>query len=228
MATQRTPEHCRQAHLHRFLERVVLPPCEIRGIDQANAAKAHIGSRMAAIGRGCASGTADHWVFQGNPLVVVPIDQAQNQSNARADLHSRYSGALWHSDHPRVPHHTRGVGWSCESRSKVTRQRFQPGSRISGAYGRRATRACVGAQAEAFHEIPRCQVASGAHGEVRGYEEDAMSKKPLVEISFTPEMIERVMSEWEEETGTSAQEMSSEEFARRMMIEIEASARVIP
>lgn len=64
----------RQSHLHRFLERVVLPPCEIRGIDQANAAKAHIGSRMAAIGRGCASGTADHWVFQGNPLVVVPIE----------------------------------------------------------------------------------------------------------------------------------------------------------
>lgn len=86
MSTQRTPEHCRQAWLHHFLERVVLPPCEIRGIDQANAAKAFVGSRMSAIGRGCKSGTADHWVFQGNPTVVVPIEIKHNTKPTDAQI----------------------------------------------------------------------------------------------------------------------------------------------
>lgn len=73
-ARQRTPEHCRQAWLHRFLEAVVRPPCEIRGVDNAHAAQSRIGTRMMTIGRGVKAGTPDHWVFQGNPLVVVALE----------------------------------------------------------------------------------------------------------------------------------------------------------
>jgi hypothetical protein len=47
-----------------------------------------------------------------------------------------------------------------------------------------------------------------------------------LEISLSPEMVERVMREWQEEhPGVAIREMSSDEFARRMMIEVRASAR---
>lgn len=48
------------------------------------------------------------------------------------------------------------------------------------------------------------------------------------ELSFSPEIIERVMSEWEEENpGKNVREIGAEEFSRRMMIEINASIRRI-
>ena len=71
---QKRPEHVRQAWIHRFLNAVVLEPREIRGIDQAGKHQAAIGTRMAIIGRGCAPGTPDHWVFQGNPFTVLAIE----------------------------------------------------------------------------------------------------------------------------------------------------------
>jgi hypothetical protein len=47
-----------------------------------------------------------------------------------------------------------------------------------------------------------------------------------IELSFGPEMIERVLAEWEaEHPGCHALEMTPDEFARRMMIEIRAGAR---
>ena len=64
----------RRAWIHRFLNAVVLEPREIRGIDQAGKHQAAIGTRMAIIGRGCAPGTPDHWVFQGNPFTVLAIE----------------------------------------------------------------------------------------------------------------------------------------------------------
>jgi acyl-CoA synthetase (AMP-forming)/AMP-acid ligase II len=50
-----------------------------------------------------------------------------------------------------------------------------------------------------------------------------------VEVSFSPEMIERVLTEWEEEhPGRNAtRDMGADEFTRRMMAEIRASARRI-
>ena len=51
-----------------------------------------------------------------------------------------------------------------------------------------------------------------------------------VEISITPEMIERVLREWEQEhPGADATlDMGEDEFARRVMIEVRASARLLP
>lgn len=71
---QRKPEWVRQAEFFRFLERVLLPPCEVRSIDQANAAMAHINTRMMALGRGCKPGTSDMMVWQGAPSLMVPIE----------------------------------------------------------------------------------------------------------------------------------------------------------
>lgn len=52
-------------------------------------------------------------------------------------------------------------------------------------------------------------------------------KTTAIEVSFSPEMIELVLSEWEEEhPGKDATiDMGADEFSRRMMIEIYASAR---
>ena len=49
------------------------------------------------------------------------------------------------------------------------------------------------------------------------------------QITFSVEMVERVLREWEEENpGKDAtMDMGSDEFARRMMVEIKASARTI-
>ena len=48
-----------------------------------------------------------------------------------------------------------------------------------------------------------------------------------VEVSFSVEMIEKVLREWEEENpGKDAIDMGSDEFSRRMMVEIKASARI--
>ena len=56
-----------------------------------------------------------------------------------------------------------------------------------------------------------------------------MSDNPTtsIEVIFSPEMIELVLSEWEQENpGKDAmKDMGADEFSRRMMIEIEASAR---
>ena len=73
-AVQRKPEWSFQAWLHRFLERVVLPPCEIRGFDKASIAYAQIGPRMMALGRGLKDGSPDHEAVQGNPLVLVKFE----------------------------------------------------------------------------------------------------------------------------------------------------------
>lgn len=53
------------------------------------------------------------------------------------------------------------------------------------------------------------------------------TKTTTVEVHFSPEVIERVLSEWEEEhPGKDAmKDMGADEFSRRMMIEINASAR---
>jgi hypothetical protein len=72
-ALQRKPEWSFQAWLHRFLNRAVLQPCEIRGIDKAGAAR-NVNSWSMAVGRGVKDGTPDHEVVQGNPLVVVKIE----------------------------------------------------------------------------------------------------------------------------------------------------------
>lgn len=73
-ATQRKPEWSFQAWLHRFLECVVLSPCEVRGFDKASAAFARIETRMMAMGRGVKDGSPDHEVVQGFPLVVVKFE----------------------------------------------------------------------------------------------------------------------------------------------------------
>jgi hypothetical protein len=53
--------------------------------------------------------------------------------------------------------------------------------------------------------------------------------KNSVELSFSVEMIERVLREWQEENPLRTPEsMTSDEFAQRMMIEIKASARIAP
>ena len=51
-----------------------------------------------------------------------------------------------------------------------------------------------------------------------------------VEISITPDMIEDVFIEWEKENpGKRGHiDMGGDEFSRRMMIRIRASARFIP
>lgn len=47
-----------------------------------------------------------------------------------------------------------------------------------------------------------------------------------IEMSWTPETVERVMRQWEaEHPGMSARDMGSEEFATRMMNELRASAK---
>jgi hypothetical protein len=56
------------------------------------------------------------------------------------------------------------------------------------------------------------------------------AKGRTVEIEITPEMIERVLTEWgDEHPGRDATvDMNPDEFARRMMLEIRASARLLP
>lgn len=50
-----------------------------------------------------------------------------------------------------------------------------------------------------------------------------------VELSFSAEMIERVLREWQEENPLrSPNSMTSAEFAQRMVAEIRASARIVP
>jgi hypothetical protein len=51
-----------------------------------------------------------------------------------------------------------------------------------------------------------------------------------VELAITREMIERVLAEWEQEHpgGNPMLDMGEDEFARRMMIEVRASARLLP
>lgn len=83
-AHQRYPEQVRQSWLHKFFEAVVLPPCEIRGIDQAGAAKANDASRFAAIGRGCKSGTPDHFIWQGAPPIFVAVEIKHKSSASPA------------------------------------------------------------------------------------------------------------------------------------------------
>jgi hypothetical protein len=58
----------------------------------------------------------------------------------------------------------------------------------------------------------------------------ATSKGRTVELTITPEMIERVLTEWDDEhPGKDATlDMGPDEFARRMMIEVRASARLLP
>jgi hypothetical protein len=55
------------------------------------------------------------------------------------------------------------------------------------------------------------------------------AKGRTVEIEITPEMIERVLTEWgDEHPGKySVTDMDPDEFARRMMLEIRASARLL-
>lgn len=73
-ARQKKPEWTRQAWLHRFLDRVVFHPREIRGIDQSGAHQKNMATRQMAIGRGCKPGTSDHFVWQGEPSVMCCIE----------------------------------------------------------------------------------------------------------------------------------------------------------
>jgi hypothetical protein len=82
-AIQRKPEWIRQAELFRFLERVLLPPCEVRCIDQANAAMANMNTRMMALGRGCKPGTSDVMLWQGEPAVMAAIE-VKHEGSERA------------------------------------------------------------------------------------------------------------------------------------------------
>jgi hypothetical protein len=52
----------------------------------------------------------------------------------------------------------------------------------------------------------------------------------MMEVSLLPEMIERVIEEWEQEhPGRNATvDMDGDEFARRLMIEVHASLRMVP
>jgi hypothetical protein len=94
-ATQTKPEWSFQAWLHRFLEKAVLPPYEIRGFDKAGAAYARIQTRMAAQGRGIKDGTPDHFVVQGSPLRMVLIEckagsgEASDAQKATATAYER-------------------------------------------------------------------------------------------------------------------------------------------
>lgn len=58
----------------------------------------------------------------------------------------------------------------------------------------------------------------------------AASNGRTVELTIAPEMIERVLTEWEDEhPGKDATvDMGPDEFARRVMIEVQASARLLP
>jgi hypothetical protein len=58
----------------------------------------------------------------------------------------------------------------------------------------------------------------------------ATSNGRTVELAITPEMIGRVLAEWEQEHpgGNAMLDMGEDEFARRMMIEVGASARLLP
>jgi hypothetical protein len=83
MATQRKPEWSLQAWQHKFLEKVVLPPCEIRGFDVASAAMASPATRLAQLGRGVKPGSFDHLVVQGDPLVVVGFEWKAGRNTSR-------------------------------------------------------------------------------------------------------------------------------------------------
>ena len=74
MMGQRKPEWVFQAWLSRFLDHVVLPPCEIRGFDVASAAMASPATRFAQAGRGIKAGSPDHEVVQGNPTIIVKLE----------------------------------------------------------------------------------------------------------------------------------------------------------
>lgn len=74
MTTQRKPEWVRQVWVCHYLERVVLPPLEVRSIDQASAAMASQSTRLMARARFVKSGTPDIWCWQGNPFVSVAIE----------------------------------------------------------------------------------------------------------------------------------------------------------
>ncbi len=78
MPGQKKPEHCRQSWIHHFLDKVILPPRDIRAIDHAGKDMGQFGTRMAALGRGLKPGTPDHLVIQGRPLVVVGIEVKHN------------------------------------------------------------------------------------------------------------------------------------------------------
>ena len=52
--------------------------------------------------------------------------------------------------------------------------------------------------------------------------------KTTIEIEFSADMIERVMDEWQEENPMrTVESMPPAEFARRMMIEMQATARKV-
>lgn len=70
-ALQRKPEWIVQSWSHKLLERIVLAPCEIRGIDKSGAHQASMNTRMMMLGRGCKDGTGDHLVVQGAPIRVL-------------------------------------------------------------------------------------------------------------------------------------------------------------
>jgi predicted secreted Zn-dependent protease len=56
-----------------------------------------------------------------------------------------------------------------------------------------------------------------------------MSKPPQVQIDMSEDMVEAVMREWElEHPGRTAREMTSGEFADRMMEKVVASAKFVP
>lgn len=55
-----------------------------------------------------------------------------------------------------------------------------------------------------------------------------MSDEPSVELSFSEEMIAQVIREWQEENPLRTPEsLTADEFTRRMMIEIKATARIV-
>jgi hypothetical protein len=73
MATQRKPEYVRQVWIAHFLERALLPFCEVRSVDAANRDMANISTRMMALGRFVKPGTSDILVWQ-EPRLFMGIE----------------------------------------------------------------------------------------------------------------------------------------------------------
>lgn len=74
MATQKKPEWEIQAWLYRFAERILLPPFEVRCVDHAGAVMANMSTRMMALGRGLKPGFPDMMIWQGEPLLMLPVE----------------------------------------------------------------------------------------------------------------------------------------------------------
>lgn len=73
-ALQRKPEWSFQANMHHLLDKIVLFPREIRGIDKSGKHQANPNTREMMKGRGVKSGTADHLIVQGHPIRILWVE----------------------------------------------------------------------------------------------------------------------------------------------------------